>query len=299
MRFDREALLPAALVAMMIVVVPVHAAQPAATLITHATIIDGTGAPAMTGSLRIAGDLIVAIGSLSVQPGDIVIDANGKVLAPGFIDSHSHHDDGIFERRTVPEALSQGITTIVAGQDGASNYPLSKFFHRLDRTPASINVASYVGHSPLREDVMGDDYKRVATNKEVSRMQKLLARELRAGALGLATGLEYEPGSYSAPAEVLELARESARHGGRYISHIRSEDVYLDKAIEEVITIGREVCLPVQISHIKLGQRTRWGDAPALLQRLDAARADGIEVSADIYPYDFWQSTLTVLFPES
>jgi N-acyl-D-amino-acid deacylase len=201
----------------------------------------------------------------------------------------------------MPEALgavSQGITTIVGGQDGDSFFPLSDFFARLERKPAAVNVASYSGHGTLREKALGKDFRRAATEREVAEMSRLLERDLAAGALGLSTGLEYDPGIYSTRAELVALARVAARYGGRYISHIRSEDRKFWEAIDEILAIGREAKLPVQISHIKLAMRSLWGQAPRLLALLNDARAQGIDVTADIYPYLYWHSTLTVLFPE-
>lgn len=277
---------------------PVAADAPATVLIVNARLVDGTGAPARTGSLRIAGDHIEAVGELTVRPGEVVFDARGLVLAPGFIDTHSH---ATVDLAAIPDALgavSQGITTVVGGQDGGSDSPLADYFAGLERSPVAVNVAAYSGHGTLRGKVLGADFKRVATPAEVAAMARLLEQDLVAGALGLSTGLEYDPGIYSARSELIELAKVAARHGGRYISHIRSEDRYFWDAIEELLAIGREAKLPVQISHVKLAMRNLWGQAPKLLAKLDAARAEGIDVTADIYPYLYWHSTLTVLFPE-
>lgn len=276
----------------------VVAETPATVLIVNARLVDGTGAPARTGSLRIAGERIEAVGELTARPGEAVFDARGLVLAPGFIDTHSHATGDL---AAIPDALgvvSQGITTVVGGQDGGSDFPLADSFAVLERSPVAVNVAAYSGHGTLREKVLGDDFKRVATPAEVAAMAKLLEQDLAAGALGLSTGLEYDPGIYSARSELIELAKVTARHGGRYISHIRSEDRYFWDAIDELLAIGREAKLPVQISHVKLAMRNLWGEAPRLLAKLDAARAEGIDVTADIYPYLYWHSTLTVLFPE-
>ena len=265
--------------------------------IVNARLVDGTGAPARAGSLRIEGDRIAAVGDLAPIPGDEVLDARGLVLAPGFIDTHSHADSDLLD---IPEALgavSQGITTVVGGQDGGSPLPLADFFAKLAAAPAAVNLASYSGHGTLRDEVLGKDYRRTATRAEVAAMARLLERDLEAGALGLSTGLEYDPGIYSSRDEVLELARVAARHGGRYISHVRSEDRDFWQAIDEVLTIGREAKLPVQISHVKLAMRSWWGQAPRLLALLDAARKQGVDVTADVYPYLYWHSTLTVLFP--
>jgi N-acyl-D-amino-acid deacylase len=145
---------------------------------------------------------------------------------------------------------------------------------------------------------MGEDFRRAATEEEIEKMRQLLIEEMKAGALGLGTGLEYDPGIYSERSEVVALAREAASWGGRYISHLRSEDRYFWDAVDEILTIGREARIPVQISHTKLAMQNLWGQADRLIGLLDAARAEGVEVNADIYPYTYWQSTLTVLFPE-
>lgn len=266
--------------------------------IVNARLIDGTGAPARSGSLRIAGDRIAAVGDVEPLAGEPVLDAKGLVLAPGFIDTHSH---AISDLARIPEALgavSQGITTIIGGQDGGSEVPLSESFERLEGAPPAVNVASYTGHGTLREKVMGEDFRRAATASEIAGMSRLLESDLEAGSLGLSTGLEYDPGIYSTYSELLDLARVAARHGGRYISHIRSEDRKFWEAINEILAIGRDANLPVQISHIKLAMRSLWNEAPRLLALLEAARAHGIDVTADIYPYLYWHSTLTVLFPE-
>jgi len=248
--------------------------------------------------VRIRGDRVAEVGSLSPAPGEAVVDAKGLVLAPGFVDTHSHGDHGIFDHPDALGAVSQGISTIVAGQDGGSPWPLSDFFAKLDRTPATVNVAAYAGHGRIRRTVMGDDFRRPARPDELARMKELLAQELGAGALGLSTGLEYDPGIFSAPSEVVELARVAAQAGGRYISHVRSEDRNFWAAIDEIVAIGREANIPVQVSHLKLAMRSLWGQADRLIGTFERARASGVDITADIYPYLYWQSTLTVLFPE-
>lgn len=271
---------------------------PEGWLITNARLVDGTGSPSRAASVRVRGDRITDVGRLTPASGETVVDAGGLVLAPGFIDTHSHHDRRL---TTMPDALalvSQGITTIVVGQDGGSPYPLGDFFRQLEATPVAVSVASYAGHNTLRRRVLGDDYRRAATLAEVDEMRRLLAAELSAGALGLSTGLEYDPGIYSETDEVIALARAAAAAGGRYISHMRSEDRNLWQAVEETIRIGREARIPVQISHMKLAMRSLWGEAPRLLERLERARAAGVDITADVYPYLYWQSTMTVLFPE-
>jgi len=252
-------------------------------------------------NVRVVGERIAAIGDFEPSAQDTVIDAGGLVLAPGFVDVHSHHDSDLLEMPGALAAVSQGITTIIAGQDGGHQYPLADFFANLETSPVAINVASFAGHGTLRGEVMGEDYQRHATTEEVAAMVGLLRTQMEAGALGLSSGLEYDPGSFSATGELVELAKESARHGGRYQSHIRSEDQYFWEAIDEVIHIGREARLPVQVTHIKLAMTRWWGQAGRLIIKLDDARASGIDITADIYPYRAWNtgfSWLTTLFPE-
>jgi N-acyl-D-amino-acid deacylase len=270
-------------------------------VIVNARVIDGSGVPSQDVNVRVVGDRIANVGNFEPLREDTVVDAKGLVLAPGFIDVHSHHDDGLFEMPGALAAVSQGITTIVAGQDGDQQYPLAEFFARLEASPAAINVASYVGHGTLREQVMGEDYQRHATPEEVEAMAGLLRIEMEVGALGLATGLEYDPGSFASTDELVELARAAALRGGRYISHIRSEDQYFWEAIDEAIRIGREAQIPVQVSHIKLAMTRWWGQANRLIAALDEARASGVDITADIYPYRAWNSGfswLTTLFPD-
>ena len=267
--------------------------------ITNAIVVDGTGAPARPADVRIVDGRIEAIGPPgTINRGARVVDAEGLTLAPGFIDTHSHHDHGIFDHRDALAAVNQGVTTIVVGQDGESALPLREFFSRLDSQPAAVNIASYAGHGTLRRRVMGDDYRRAASEDEVRRMAVLLGEEMAAGALGLSTGLEYDPGIYSAPGEVLALAKTAAADGGRYISHVRSEDRAFWQALDELLAIGRSTGMPVQISHLKLAMRSLWGQGDTLVATLAAARDAGVAVTADVYPWTMWQSSLTVLYPK-
>jgi N-acyl-D-amino-acid deacylase len=280
--------------------VPQHiaSAQSRPVLIRGGLVVDGTGAPGRHLDVRIHHGRITGVGTLRSLSTDSVVDATGLVLAPGFIDTHSHHDRGLDTHRDALGAVSQGITTIVVGQDGESQFPLADFFGRLEKEPVAINVASYVGHGTLRDRIMGADFKREATPAEVRLMQALLAEEMKAGALGLSSGLEYDPGIYSARSELIALAKTAASQNGRYISHIRSEDRHFWSAIDELITIGREAHLPVQLSHAKLAMKSLWGHSDSLLTLLNAARRSGVNATLDIYPYTYWFSTLTVLFPE-
>ncbi len=273
-------------------------APTASFLIIDARVVDGTGAPARRAAVRVRGGMIRAVGALKPQPNELVVEADGLVLAPGFIDTHSHHDRGLLDSPAALPVVTQGITTIVIGQDGSSAFPLADSRARFERSPAAVNVASYVGHGTLRRQVLGDDYRRRATPAEVARMQELARSEMQAGALGLSTGLEYDPGIYSDPSEVVAVAKAVAALGGRYMSHVRSEDRRLFEAIDEVVEIGRQTGMPVHVSHIKLAMRGLWGQADKLVRVLDKARAGGVMITADIYPYTYWQSSMTVLFPD-
>jgi N-acyl-D-amino-acid deacylase len=268
------------------------------TLIVNAQVIDGTGSPARPAAVRIVDDRIVAVGALTPTSSDSVVDAHGLTLAPGFIDDHSHHDGGLFKHPEALAAVSQGITTIVVGQDGGSHLPLATYFDSLDKMPVAINVASYSGHGTIRRRVMGDDYKRLARPDEIKQMQDLLRQDMAAGALGLSSGLEYDPGIYSNTEELVELAKVASAYGGRYISHMRSEEEGVWDAVHELLTIGKEAHLPVEVSHMKLAMKELWGQSTRLIAMLDSARAAGTQVTADVYPWTAWQSDLTVNFPK-
>jgi len=270
---------------------------PTTHLITNVKVIDGTGLPAFAGGVRIVNDRIIDIGELTAFKNESVTDGKGFVLAPGFIDSHSHHDWGLFENPSAIAATNQGVTTIVVGQDGGS-VPIDTIRARMKLNPMSVNLATYTGQAWLREQVMKDDLKRKATAVEIDSMKVILDRELDKGSLGLGTGLEYEAAFYSNRDEVVELAKVAAAKGGRYISHIRSEDMNLEESIAEIIEIGRAAKIAVQISHIKIAMRSKWGSSASILRQLQQARLEGVNITADVYPYAMWSSTPRVLFPK-
>lgn len=289
------------LLALLLATAPVLAFAAAApneagAVITNVSIIDGAGTPARKGAVRIAGGRIVAVGDVIAEKNEVVIDGEGKTLAPGFIDTHSHHDADIPTAPDMIAVTSQGVTTIIVGQDGSSPSPLKDFYATLAKSPIAVNVGAYSGHNTLREHGMSAA-RRAATDEEVARMSKLLEEDMAAGAFGLSTGLIYETGNFSTPAEVMTLAKVSARLGGRYISHIRNEGFDLMPSLQEVIDIGKATGAPVQVSHIKVGVKKLWGSSDKVLKLLDDARASGVDITADIYPYTYWQSTMRVLFP--
>jgi N-acyl-D-amino-acid deacylase len=273
---------------------PLHAAN---VLVQQARIVDGTGRAGHTGDVRIQGTRITAVAAhLQPQAGEEILDAHGLVLAPGFIDMHSHGDGGLLQDLDAATQTRQGITTMVVGQDGESSFPLRDYFSKLVATPPALNVASMVGHATVREQVMGKDLFRPSTAAELARMKDVLATELQAGAFGLSTGLEYEQGHFATTEEVVELSKVAAAAGGFYISHVRDEGNEVFKSFDEIMRIGREARIPVEITHIKLGSTPMWHLAaqrmPAYLRR---AQREHIELRADVYPYTYWHSTIRVL----
>lgn len=289
------------LLALLLATTPVltfAAAAPneASAVITNVSLVDGTGAPARIGAVRIADGRIVAVGDVVPEKNEIIIDGGGKTLAPGFIDTHSHHDLDIPTSPDMTAVASQGVTTIIIGQDGSSPSPLKEFYAQLTKSPVAVNIGAYSGHNTLREQGM-NAARRAATDEEVARMSKLLEEDMAAGAFGLSTGLVYETGNFSTPAEVMSLAKVSASLGGRYISHIRNEGFDVMPSLREVIDIGKATGAPVQVSHIKIAVKKLWGTSDKVLELLNDARAAGVDITADIYPYTYWQSTMRVLFP--
>jgi N-acyl-D-amino-acid deacylase len=268
------------------------------TIIRGATVYDGTGNAGLIADVGILADTIAFIGDLASAKGKTIVNAKGLVLAPGFIDTHSHHGGGLEEDPSGLAVVSQGVTTIIVGQDGGSQWPLKKYYQSLIDDPVAVNVGSYSGHNTIRDRVVGADFKRKSTQAEIDSMVLLLHEDMKAGAFGLSTGLEYDPGIYSAKDEVLQLSKVLPTYQGRYISHLRSEDRYFWDALQEIITIGKEVKIPVQISHFKLAMRGLWGKADSTLLLLDQARQEGVNVTADLYPYTYWSSTIQVLFPD-
>jgi N-acyl-D-amino-acid deacylase len=267
--------------------------------ITGATLIDGSGSePQPNVTVVIRGDQIAAVRPETVPSNAQIIDAHGRVLAPGFIDMHNHSDRGLKDDPSLTSQVSQGITTIVVGQDGESAYPIGDFLTRLDHSPVAVNVATFVGQATLRERVMGEkNLGRAATDQEVATMTEMVRNAMRDGAFGLSTGLEYEEAKKSTTGEVIALARAAAEQGGVYMSHIRDEAQVEFPALDEAVRIGSEARLPVEISHIKMGSKSVWGRAPDAVRLVEAARQRGIDVTADCYPYEAWYSTIRVLVP--
>ena len=273
------------------------AAAAQSILIEGASVLDGLGGPARAVSVRVVGDKISEVGSLSPASGERVIAAKGLVLAPGFIDVHNHSDRGFTNDPAATSQVSQGITTLAVGVDGGSGYPIANWFAQRRANPIGVNALTFVGHATVRSRVMGANYRRKATDPEIAQMATLVEQGMRDGAVGLSTGLEYEVGSYSSTEEVIALAKAAAKYGGIYVSHIRDESDLAFDSFREVIRIATEAKIPCHISHIKLGTVAVWNKAHEAVKLIEDARAKGLDITADFYPYDAWSSTITVMVP--
>ena len=275
-------------------------AQPPSTrlLIRGGLLVDGSGEPGRVADLRIVGDQIVEVAPrLRPRPGESILEAKGLVVAPGFIDIHNHSERGLAEDPTARSQILQGITTLAVGPDGNSPWPVAQYLSWAQEKRLAPNLLAFVGHATVRREVMGDDFRRPATPQEIARMAQLVEQAMREGAVGLSSGLEYDTGNPATTEEVITLARAAARFRGIYMSHVRDEADAVMDAFREALRIGREAALPVQISHIKLGTVGVWGKAGEAATLIEEARRDGLDVTADCYPYDAWASTITVLVP--
>jgi N-acyl-D-amino-acid deacylase len=268
---------------------PADAPAEADIVIRGATLHDGSGKPGQVGDLAVKGERITGVGQFTVAGQPRVIDGKGLVVAPGFIDLHTHCDTGI-PALTDPAGrsnlcyLMQGVSTVVTGNCGSGPLDVAAYFSRLEAVHTGTNVIHQVPHNALRAKVMGNA-NRSPTPDELKRMEELVDKCMKEGAWGLSTGLYYNPGAYAQKEELIALARVAARHAGHYATHMRDEGAGVLASIDEAITIGREAGLPVHISHLKaFGPRT-WGKAADEIALIKAARNRGQVVTADQYPY--------------
>jgi N-acyl-D-amino-acid deacylase len=262
---------------------------PADILIKGATIYDGSGRAGYVGDVAIAGDRITAVGKVQAAGSPRVIDGAGLVVAPGFIDLHTHCDSGDNSvtrpiHRLNKCYLTQGVTTVVTGNCGAGPSDVRGFYETLDKNGVGTNVAHLVPHNSVRTKAMGNA-NRAPTEDELHRMEALVEAGMKDGAWGLATGLIYTPGTYAKTDEIVALAKVAARYHGIYASHMRHEDTRLLEGIEEALAVGRGAKIPVHISHIKASGKKAWGLSGDAVRVIQKARADGLRVTADQYPY--------------
>ena len=303
-------------------------------IIRNGTVVDGTGAPSFVADVGIRGDRISFIGDLSAERSATEIDASGKLVTPGFIDAHAHSDAYLLLEPDAPSKLSQGITTEINGQCGGSAAPrlgsarlssdwASQVYPRLDdgarivgndlpgptwdtfdsyrelfeAVAPAVNSIQFVGHNTLRAGVMGYE-AREASDDEIKEMERRLEEALECGAWGLTTGLLYQPGKYSSNREVEALAACAARKGGVYATHMRSEGDRLLESVDEVLELARRTGIRVEISHLKTSGRANWPKIDALLEKIECARAEGLAVHSDRYPFLAAGTDLDVVLPD-
>lgn len=266
-------------------------------LITGGTVIDGTGGERYRADVAVRGDRIVRISrtALPHEPAARVIDAEGRIVSPGFIDLHAHLDP-LLRLPAAESHVRQGVTTALSGPDGGSPLPIGAHLDSAQSLGLGMNVAFLVGHNTIRRRVMGMA-DREPTAEELERMQELVAQAMGEGAFGLSTGLKYLPGAYSKTDEVVALARVAADSGGIYTSHMREEGLGLIDAVAETIEIGRRAEIPVVLTHHKVVGQPMWGASERTLAMVDSARAEGVDVMIDQYPYTATYTGITVLVP--
>jgi N-acyl-D-amino-acid deacylase len=271
--------------------------NPFDVVITGGKVIDGSGSSWYYADIGVRGDSIAAIGLLGDAAAQQRIDARGMVVAPGFIDIHSHGRRGIFTVPTAENYLREGVTTIIEGPDGSSPIPLAPFLDRVRQTPVSINFATFVGQGSIRSEVMGL-VNRKATPGETEKMKALAAQAMRDGAFGLSTGLFYVPGNFTPTEEVIEIAKVVGRMGGIHISHMREEAGHVLDSVRETIRIGEEGGLPTQITHHKIIGQPNWGQSVESLRLVEEARARGVDVTIDQYPNTASSTGIASLVPQ-
>jgi N-acyl-D-amino-acid deacylase len=294
-----------------------HGTRPFDVVLRGGWIVDGSGNPRYRGDLAIAGDRIAAVGFLQGAQARETVDVRALVVAPGFIDMLGQSEDYVLVDNRVLSKVTQGITTEVTGEGGsaapltdrvidsawARKYgvtvdwrDLDGFFARLERSGSAVNLATFVGATQLRRVVVGDD-DRPATPDELARMTALVDTMMEQGALGLSSSLIYAPAIYAPTEELIALARAARRHGGIYATHMRNEGSQIDAALDETFRIAREADIPVEIWHLKVSGRQNWGRMRHVLARIDSARAAGIDVTADQYPYIASATSLDATIP--
>ena len=266
-------------------------------LIVGGTVIDGTGGAPYRADVAISGDRIVRVSRSPLERDSAtrVIDATGRVVAPGFIDLHAHLDP-LLRLPGAESAVRQGVTTALGGPDGSSPWPLAPYLDSAQALGLGMNVAFLTGHNTIRRDVMGMA-DRAPTADELQRMREMVAQAMGDGAWGLSTGLKYLPGAYAKTDEVVALAQAAADSGGIYTSHLREEGLGLIDGVGEAIEIGRRAHIPVVLTHHKVVGKPMWGASVRTLAMIDSARAAGIDVMADQYPYTATYTGIGVLVP--
>ena len=271
--------------------------QQADILIKTGKILDGTGNSWYYGDIAVQNGKIVAMGKLAKWTAIKTIDAKGLIVAPGFIDVHTHIEGEEKRQPTADNFIYDGVTTVVTGNCGGSNVNIGTYFSMLDSLHLSINVASLIGHNDVRKAAMGSA-NRDPSEEEMKKMELIVEQAMKDGAVGLSTGLIYIPGTYSKTEEVVRLAKVASKYNGVYASHMRDEGDSVTQAIEEAMHIGREAKMPVEISHFKLSGQQNWGRSKETVPMIMKARAEGLDVTIDQYPYTASSTSLSTLLPD-
>jgi N-acyl-D-amino-acid deacylase len=294
-------------------------ASPFDLVVINGRIIDGTGSPWYSGDIGIREGKIAAIGNLKDVPRTRTMDARGMVVAPGFIDMLGQSELTILVDPRLPSKIYQGITTEITGEGGSAaplndaiiqadrtgyeHYhitpdwkTLGQYFARLEKQGMGINLATYVGATQVRRMVLGDDDKQ-PTPAQLEQMKELVRQAMEEGAVGLSTSLEYAPAPYAKTEELIALASETGKFGGIYATHMRNESDAVLPAIDEALRIGREAHLPVEIWHIKVAGKQNWGRMPEVVEKINAARSAGMDISADTYAYPAWFNSMSAFIP--
>lgn len=266
-------------------------------LIRNGRLIDGSGTPWFQADIGIKGDSVVVVGRLSSATATRVIDAGGLVVAPGFIDIHSHADRGLAVHPVPEGIIRDGVTTVIGGNDGSSAIPLAPFLKNVAEAKPAINFGSFVGQGSVRSAVIGL-VNRPATPEEIARMRDLVRTAMHEGALGLSTGLFYVPGNFTPTQEVIELAKIAGEMGGMHISHMRDEMAHIVDSVNETIRIGEFGRLPTQVSHHKVIGPKNWGLSRETLRLIEDARARGVDATIDQYPYTASSTGTAAMFPQ-
>ena len=288
-------------------------------VIANGRVVDGTGAPWFRADIGIIGDRIAAIGQLGGREAKTRVDASNRVVSPGFIDMLGQSEFNVLVDPRAASKITQGITTEITGE-GSSIAPLNdaliksaqpqydrfkvtldfrtldEYFARLERTRPALNVGSFVGAGGLRSYVVGQT-QRAATPEEIEQMKQLVAQAMEHGALGLSTSLQYVPGRFASTEEIVELAKVARQYGGIYISHQRSESNQIIPSLDEVFAVAERASIPAEVWHLKTAYRANWGRMPEVLKHFDAARARGLDVTANMYPYDRASNGLDACLP--
>lgn len=266
-------------------------------LIRNGKILDGTGNSWYYADIAVKDATIVSIKKNIGGAATKMIDATGLIVAPGFIDVHTHIEGDELKTPTADNFIYDGVTTVVAGNCGASHLDIGKYLRWIDSLQLSINVASLIGHNDVRKAVMGRS-NRDATEEELKQMENIVDKAMREGAVGLSTGLIYIPGTYTKTPEIIRLAKVAAKYHGVYASHMRDEGDSVTQAIDEALSIGRGANIPVQISHFKVSGQQNWGRSNQTLSMIMAARKAGLDVTIDQYPYTASSTSLSTLLPD-